>query len=233
MKTAVISDIHGNAEALQSMLSLIGQHRVSAVYCLGDVVGYGGSPNECVEILRTSNIRTVAGNHDKAVLGELSIDDFSSAAKEAVLWTRGELKKENWDFLAGLPMMFTEHRAQFVHSSPDEPEEFRYLLSVGHALESFRAMTEQLCFIGHTHRPAVYGEDGTTGPVSPSVRTIVNVGSIGQPRDGDPRSCCVLFDTESREVEFLRAHYDIAAAQGKILRAGLPAKLALRLESGI
>jgi len=233
MKIAVISDIHGNIEALERILSLVAQRDAEAVYCLGDLVGYGGSPNECVELIRGMHIRTVAGNHDKAVTGELSIDDFSAAAKDAVLWTRSVMKQENIAFLSRLPMSFIEHGAQFVHSSPDDPGDFRYLLSLGHALESFSAMTEQLCFIGHTHRPAIYCEDGTTGSVSPSVRTIVNVGSIGQPRDGDPRSCCVLFDTVSRDVEYLRADYDIAAAQAKILQAGLPSKLAMRLESGI
>lgn len=233
MKIAIISDIHGNVEALQSMLQMIDMRGAQRIYCLGDVVGYGGSPNECVELLRRRNIRTVAGNHDKAVLGELSIDDFSTAAKEGVLWTRRVLNEENRPFLAALEMSFIDQDALFVHSSPDEPEEFRYLLSLGHALESFGAMTVPLCFVGHTHRPAIFCENGTTGAVVPGVRTIVNVGSVGQPRDGDARSCCVLFDTESREVEYLRAEYNIAAAQQKILEAGLPPKLALRLESGI
>jgi predicted phosphodiesterase len=233
MKIAVISDIHGNIEALQSMLRMIDRRGAHAVHCLGDVVGYGGSPNECVELLRRRGIRTVAGNHDKAVLGELSVDDFSSAAKEGVLWTRNVLSDESRIFLSAMEMSFVDHDAQFVHSSPDVPEQFRYLLSLGHALESFGVMSVPICFVGHTHRPAIFCEDGTTGTVTAGVRTIVNVGSVGQPRDGDARSCCVLFDTESREVEYLRADYDIASAQRKILEAGLPPKLALRLENGI
>ncbi|NUN70450.1 MAG: metallophosphoesterase family protein [Bacteroidetes bacterium] len=233
MNIAVISDIHGNAEALQSTLEMLVQHEVGAVYCLGDVVGYGASPNECVDLLRARNVRTIAGNHDKAVLGEIPVEDFSVVAQEAVRWTQGVITGPTREFLASLPMSFIAHQAQFVHSSPDTPEAFRYLLSIGHALESFPAMTEHLCFVGHTHRPAVFCEDGSTGTVSGTVRSIINVGSVGQPRDGDPRSCCVLFDTEKRTVRYLRTEYDVAAAQRRILEAGLPPKLAVRLESGI
>jgi predicted phosphodiesterase len=233
MKIAVISDIHGNSEALQSVFERIDDLGISTVYCLGDIVGYGAGPNECVELLRSRNIPCIAGNHDKAVIGELSIDDFSSIAKEGVLWTRTVLTDENKAFLAGLPYQIEEHNILFVHSSPDHPEKFRYLLSLGHALESFGHLSVPLCFIGHTHRPALFCEDGHSLTVSPEKKFIVNVGSVGQPRDGDRRGCFIIFDTDRYSIDYERVEYNIESTRKKILDAGLPQKLADRLLTGM
>jgi predicted phosphodiesterase len=233
MKIAVISDIHGNSEALQSVLDRTDTLGISTIYCLGDIVGYGASPNECVGLLKDRNIPCIAGNHDKAVTGELSIDDFSTMAKEGVLWTRSVLTEEHRAFLAGLPYQIEEHNILFVHSSPDFPEHFRYILSLGHSLECFGHFSVPLCFIGHTHRPALFCEDGRTLTISPDKKFIVNVGSVGQPRDGDRRGCFVLFDTERYSIEYVRVEYDIESTRKKIISAGLPQKLADRLLTGM
>jgi predicted phosphodiesterase len=233
MKIAVISDIHGNLEALQSTLERIDALGITAVYCLGDIVGYGASPNECVELIRRRNIASIAGNHDKAVIGEVPVDDFSAMAKEGVLWTRTVLIDENTAYLRGLDYQIAAHGVLFVHSSPDAPEEFRYLLSYGHAIESFRSMTANLCFIGHTHRPVIFCEDGNTQTIAREKKFIVNVGSVGQPRDGDRRGCFAVFDTDHYTLEYVRVEYNIEESRKKITNAGLPQKLADRLLVGV
>jgi predicted phosphodiesterase len=233
MKIAVISDIHANLEALTSVLTRIDALNIASIYCLGDIVGYGASPNECVELIRMRKIPTVVGNHDKAAAGALSIDDFSSMAKEGILWTRSVLTRDNREYLDGLGYTMTDHKALFVHSSPDEPQEFRYLLSYGHAIESFHAFDQPLCFIGHTHRPILFCEDGSSDVIIPSKKFIVNVGSVGQPRDGDRRGCFTVFDTEEYTLEYERVEYDIDAARSKIINAGLPKKLGDRLLVGM
>lgn len=233
MTSAIISDIHGNVEALQSVLTAIDAMGITDIRCLGDIVGYGASPNECVALVRSRNIPSIAGNHDKAVTGELSIDDFSPAAKAGVEWTRSIATPETLSFLRSLPYSIQEDGVLLVHSSPDRPEDFRYLLSFQHAEESFEQLSSPLCFIGHTHRPVIYGEEGTEKEIGRNGRFIVNVGSVGQPRDGDRRACFVLFDRDAYRVTHQRVEYDIAAAQRKILDAGLPQKLADRLMIGL
>jgi predicted phosphodiesterase len=233
MKIAIISDIHGNSEALQSVLTHIDDLGIAHTICLGDIVGYGASPNECVALLREQNITCLAGNHDKAVLGELSIDDFSAMAKAGVLWTRSVISEENKKFLSGLEYQIELYNALFVHSSPDKPQDFRYLLSYGHAIESFKHLTAMLCFIGHTHRPVTFCEDGISTVISPDKKYIVNVGSVGQPRDGDRRACFVAFDTDQYKIEHVRVEYDIDVTRKKIIEAGLPQKLAERLLVGL
>lgn len=233
MKIAVISDIHGNLEALNSVLVRIDALNISTIYCLGDIVGYGASPNECVERIRVRKIPSIAGNHDKAAAGTLSIDNFSAMAKEGILWTRSILTSENREYLDGLGYTMEEHNALFVHSSPDEPQTFRYLLSYGHAIESFHAFEQPLCFIGHTHRPILFCEDGSSDMITPFKKFIVNAGSVGQPRDGDRRGCFIVFDTVDYTLEYERVEYDIDTARSKIINAGLPNKLGDRLLIGM
>ena len=233
MKTAVISDIHGNLEALQAALERIDALQIDRTVCLGDIVGYGASPNECVELLRERKILSVVGNHDKAVTGELSIETFSIVAKLGVEWTRSVITKENEDFLRGLPYAEEIDDALFVHSSPDLPQFFRYLFTQDDAEGSFDAFNNRICFIGHTHRPVVFCEDSVSTQLISGKRFIVNVGSIGQPRDGDRRGCFVIYDDELFSIEHVRVEYDIQSAAAKIINAGLPQKLADRLKIGI
>ncbi len=233
MKIAIVSDIHGNLEALKAVLSNIDELSIPSIYCLGDIVGYGPNPNECVELIRTRNIPAVAGNHDKAVTGELSIDSFSQMAKAGVLWTQSVITEENKNFLASLPLTIQEHDIDFVHSSPDYPEEFRYLLSAADAHESFEYFSTPLCFIGHTHRPVIFCEDFKTTEISRDKKFIVNVGSVGQPRDGNRKACFVMLDTEQYIMEYVRVEYDVESVRKKIEAHGLPQKLADRLLAGI
>ncbi|MFZ4621806.1 MAG: metallophosphoesterase family protein [Bacteroidota bacterium] len=233
MKTAVISDIHGNVEALKSVLERIDSMNISNIVCLGDIVGYGASPNECVALIRSRNIRSVVGNHDKAVTGALSTSNFSLIAKLGVEWTRSVMEKEHIDFMNGLPYSFESNDAHFVHSSPDLPQLFRYLFTQDDAAESFEAFDTKICFIGHTHRPVIFCEDGMTETIVAGKRCIVNVGSVGQPRDGDWRACFLVFDEEQFSIEHIRVEYNVDAAAAKIIAAGLPQKLADRLKLGV
>jgi putative phosphoesterase len=233
MKLAIISDIHSNLEALQAVLAHIDSMNVSAVYCLGDIVGYGANPDECVEVMRSRNIQSVAGNHDKAVIGEISVEYFSEAARRGVEWTRSNISSRNIEFLSGLSYQLQVDNALLVHSSPDSPESFRYLFDQDDAEESFGVLKETICFVGHTHRPTIFCEDGITQILDRGKRYIVNVGSVGQPRDGNWRSCFALYDTEQFSVNYIRVDYDVESTIQKIIAAGLPKKLADRLLIGI
>lgn len=233
MNIAIISDIHSNLEALTAVLQEIETQKLTHVYCLGDVVGYGANPNECIQLLRERNIPCVAGNHDKAAIKEIDIDDFSDAARAGITWTRSVLTHESIQYLKGLPLTLDEHGIMFVHSSPDEPQEFRYLIYPEDTLFSYAAFTQQLCVVGHTHRPAIFCEDMVSTQITRGKKFIVNVGSVGQPRDGNWRTCCMLFDTDAWSMEYVRLEYDAQTARRKILEAGLPKKLGDRLLVGI
>ncbi len=233
MKTAVISDIHGNLEALQAVMERIDALPISSTVCLGDIVGYGASPNECVELLRERKIVSVVGNHDKAVTGELSIETFSIVAKLGVEWTKSVIKKENADFLKRLKYSLEIDDALFVHSSPDLPQFFRYIFTQDDTEGSFEAFDNRICFIGHTHRPAVFCDDTVSTQLTAGKRFIVNVGSVGQPRDGDRRASFVVFDDEQFSIKHVRVEYDVETASAKIIHAGLPQKLADRLKIGV
>jgi len=224
MKYAVISDIHANLEAFLSVLAEIDSHRPDAVVCLGDIVGYGADPNACVDIIREREIPSVMGNHDAAASGATEPWNFNEAAREAVLWTRDELTGENRDFLAALPQRIETEDFMAVHGAISDPD--KYIFSYRDAEPEFGLMGDYgLCFFGHTHVPADH-----KSPAGPK-RRLVNPGSVGQPRDRDPRAAFLVYDTESG-VEFRRAVYDISAAQGKIIRRGLDSQLAKRLSHG-
>jgi len=233
MKIAIISDIHSNLEALMEVLGEVDARGITTIICLGDVVGYGANPNECIDVLKERSIPCIAGNHDKAVIGERSISDFSDYAKAGVLWNMKNLSKHNLEFIKRFPYSIENHNALFVHSSPDYPEEFRYLFFPQDAVTSFRYFSQPICFVGHTHHPLIFCEDMSTTKLTKEKRFIVNVGSVGQPRDGDWRSCFVVFDTDAWSVSYVRVEYDVKAAQKKIYKAGLPKKLGDRLLVGV
>lgn len=233
MNIAVISDIHSNLEALTAVLKEIDRRKISDIYCLGDVVGYGANPTECIQLLRDRNIPCIAGNHDKATIKEIDIDDFSEHARDGILWTRAALTHDDMHYLRRLPLWIEKQPLWFVHSSPDEPQEFRYLFFPEDAMKSYAAFSGALCFIGHTHRPAVFCEDMSSTQLTREKKYIINVGSVGQPRDGNWRACFVVFDTDAWSLEFVRVEYDVEAARRKIIEAGLPKKLGDRLLVGI
>jgi diadenosine tetraphosphatase ApaH/serine/threonine PP2A family protein phosphatase len=242
-KIGIISDIHGNLHALQSTLDTLEEIGVDRIVCCGDLVGYGAHPNEVVELIRERNIPAIAGNHDHAALLLTDISYFNQVAKEAVLWTKKVLTPENAAFLRDLPLFIqdSDPGVFFVHASPRDPGEWNYIITMGDARDNFNYFTETVCFVGHSHQPFIIeNNDGSlhcsTRPeieVKESCRYLVNVGSVGQPRDRKAKPCFVVYDTEAGLIEIKRSTYDLAAAQRAIIEAGLPRELAERLEYGI
>ncbi len=238
MKFAVVSDIHGNLEAFQTTLEYLHQHHISKIICLGDLVGYGPNPNECVELAQKHCTATIMGNHDHAVLGLTDIDYFNEYARAAVLWTRRVLHKHLKGYLENLSMTYEEGDFLFVHSSPVDPSEWYYIFSEVEARQNFKAVPHRVIFIGHSHVPLVFSlREGRIfkqliGLNIETDRYILNVGSVGQPRDGDPRSCFVIIDDEALTAEYVRLEYPVEKTYQKIVNAGLPHFLAQRILVG-
>lgn len=241
MKYGLIADIHGNLEALQVVLAELRGEGIDQYICLGDVVGYGADPNECLELVKSLEPVIVAGNHDWASVSKTDISYFNPSAREAVGWTSNQLTKENVDYLRNLKLIEEFKNFVVVHSTLVSPQAWGYILTISDAKANFAHQTRQLCFIGHSHQPVIVMEDGDGNcgvlpgfslELAQGRRYIVNIGSVGQPRDGDPRAAFALYDTPSGQVEIKRVEYDIKLTQDKIIRAGLPRNLALRLEYG-
>jgi diadenosine tetraphosphatase ApaH/serine/threonine PP2A family protein phosphatase len=233
MKIAIISDIHGNLEALTHAFEVIDARHVAKVYCLGDIVGYGANPAECIDLLVQRSVESVAGNHDRALF-DLSVRaSLNRSAREAIEWTMGQLSETQQEFLRNLPYTLSLNESTFVHASPLHPEEWEYLVSDRDAAPAFGAYETALCWIGHTHVPAVFMEDVSGDTLAKGKRSIINVGSIGQPRDHDRRLSFCIFDTDELSVEYIREEYDVAKAREKILTRGLPRWLGDRLLVGV
>ena len=232
MKYAIISDIHANLEALTKALSIINEKHVDEIICLGDVVGYGANPNECVEIVRGSCSAVVLGNHDEAALDPGGPHDFNPIAQKAIEWTAAQLTDESRSFLSSRPMIEKRENILLVHSSPHSPETWDYIINAQEASDAIQYFEETICFIGHTHVPGIYSVSGRSRSVSRTERHLVNVGSVGQPRDGNPMLAFGIFDSTAWEYELIRSEYDIQGAAEKILRAGLPRELGYRLMYG-
>ena len=223
---ALISDIHGNLPALEAVLSSINREHVDTVICLGDIVGYGARPNECIERLRGENIPCILGNHDASAIGRLSPAMMNSHARTASVWTIEQLTPDNKDYLADLPLTMDFQSIFCVHSSPNEPEQWHYIFNLADAAAAFRCFSQIVCFSGHTHFPTIF-----TNPTDG--RRLINVGSVGQPRDRDPRACYGLYDASTVNFHWVRVEYPIAESARHIIDAGLPPFLAQRLASGI
>ncbi|MDP8214794.1 MAG: metallophosphoesterase family protein [Candidatus Euphemobacter frigidus] len=240
MRYAILSDIHGNLEALRAVLDEARRRAVESYICLGDIVGYGANPNECLEMLLELSPATVLGNHDAAVCGREDLENFTPLAAQAIIWTRERIKLEGRAYLASLPLVRTIGNITIVHSNLSHPSDWRYIFSPGEALSSFDRLDRQACFFGHSHRPVVFREsegwvDYVEEPIFHLVdgcRYLINVGSVGQPRDRDPRAAFAVFDQETGTVEIVRVEYPVGTAREKILDAGLPARLANRLLKG-
>jgi predicted phosphodiesterase len=233
MRIAIISDIHSNLPALEAVLNKIDELKADTIHCLGDVVGYGPYPNECVDLVRTRCLFTVKGNHDSGVVGETPTVHFNQYGKTAIKWTKKKITEPNLEFLRGLPQKAVDKGITLVHSSPLDPPEWTYLMTWAQAEENFSAFSTDLCFIGHTHVPVVIGEDSTVNHYQPGKRHIINVGSVGQPRDGNPDSAFGLLDLEAKDYTLMRVSYDISKTAKAIEEAGLPVFLARRLFQGI
>jgi len=237
MKIAILSDIHSNLEALDAALEYIRGRNIDSIYCLGDIVGYGPNPNECVERIRENCKVALMGNHDYAAVGMADIEYFNDYARASVFWTRDTLSQENMTYLESLPFSYEEETFLLVHSSPSNPSRWHYILSREIAEIEMDYFKQPLCFIGHSHVPVVYSADKSISEHhiyldTDSKKYIINVGSIGQPRDGEPKLCFVVYDTESRELEYVRLYYPVNTTYEKIIKNGLPVFLAERLLKG-
>ena len=242
MRYAVFADIHSNLEAWQAVLRSFKKKKIDGFICAGDIVGYGPDPQECIKLLKglTPAPFIVGGNHDWAVAGKLDIAYFNAYAKEAILWTAKNLSPDDKDYLGSLSLIQEGDNFTLVHGSLDQPEEFKYILDIQDAGPSFRILRKNILFVAHSHRPFILGMQRGwlrhKEPVKLSFcgqeKYIINVGSIGQPRDGDPRACYLIYDTETNLVELERVEYDIFTAGQRIIKAGLPGKLAGRLVVG-
>jgi len=239
-RIVVFSDIHANLQALKAVLKDIDDLKVDREYCCGDLVGYGAHPNECIELVRERDCPIVAGNHDHAALLKTDISYFNDVAKTAVLWTKEVLTPENTEFLDSLPMTYQEGDFFFVHSSPKNPEEWNYILTMGDARMNFNFFKERFCFIGHSHQPFIIeNEEGNLScPDKPEIplfdkrRYLINVGSVGQPRDRNPLASYAFCDLNENILQIRRVEYDLQSAQDAIISAGLPQELSERLGHG-
>jgi diadenosine tetraphosphatase ApaH/serine/threonine PP2A family protein phosphatase len=243
MRYLILSDIHANLEALESTLSAAGEWDAALV--LGDLVGYGADPNAVIERVRAlPNTTMIRGNHDKVGSGVDTVDSFNHLARHAISWTATTLTPAHRAWLAAMPAgpALIDDVVEICHGSPFDED--AYIFDDLDARRAVNATKRSVCLFGHTHVPAVFKYDGeltSMGPprgarhrltLDPKAKYLINCGAVGQPRDGDPRAACGLFDTESRTITVLRVAYDVGAAQAKIMAAGLPEVLAQRLAIG-
>ena len=240
MRVAVISDVHANYQALEAVLREIDAAGVDAVWCLGDTVGYGPRPNECCDVVRERAAQCLVGNHDLVVLGELTVDEFNDEAAAAAIWTAEVLTPESHAFLASLKPFGEADGVDLFHASARDPV-WEYVLTEEAARATLELSSAQLILVGHSHVAlAITAEDGRVGggparggsKVALDGRRLLNPGSVGQPRDGDPRAAWMLLDLEERFAEFRRVPYSIERTQAEMRERGLPRALAARLERG-
>jgi diadenosine tetraphosphatase ApaH/serine/threonine PP2A family protein phosphatase len=241
MRVAVISDVHANEQALDAVLEEVDAWAPEAVWCLGDVVGYGPAPNRCCELVSQRADICLIGNHDLVALGVLDVEDFNEEAAAAALWTRGELEERWRSFLSGLESSAAVDGAELFHASPRDPV-WEYVLSAETAYFSLLTTTAPLVLVGHSHVALAIGLDdvelhGGPAPAGTEIalegRWLLNPGSVGQPRDGDPRAAWLELDTDDGVARFHRVEYAIERTQTQIRERGLPESLAARLAHGI
>ena len=239
MRLAILGDVHANLEALETVIEATRKEKVEGYYCVGDLVGYGAQPSECIKIIQDLKCETVAGNHDHAALGRTPIEFFNPDARLAVEWTRRKLTEADTKFLGSLPYTIEKEDFTISHATLHTPQFFEYIQTIFDAQLSFDVLKNSICFLGHSHVPVNFFD---TMPISYNMeakvkltkgrRILCNVGSVGQPRDGNPRAAWGLYDTSKRQVEVRRLEYDIASAAKKIIDAGLPKANAERLFLG-
>ena len=239
MRIAIFGDIHANLEALEVVLADAREQGCTSYICLGDVVGYNANPRECLQIVQSLKCPVVKGNHDDYASSDSSLESFNPLAEVAIQWTRDQLTSAEKAWLGALPLISRLRGFTVVHASLEDPGGWGYVLNQLDAAASFSKQTTKLCFFGHTHNPRAYIKDSSVVGlpfeqivVEPDKRYFVNVGSVGQPRDGDWRAAYVVFDEEKRMIRLRRLRYDLPKTQGKILAAGLPPRLADRLAYG-
>lgn len=243
MRFGLFSDVHANLEAFQAVAGSLRREKIDQYVFLGDLVGYGADPRACVQLLRELKKEKpcfcLAGNHDYAVAGKAPQDKFVLHARVAVRWTQQILGKNDLNFLAAFLLEARTAYFMAVHASPVNPWQWLYIMDTDEASQNFQAFTEPICFIGHSHVPVVFSLGETIDRfiqqnifIEKGKRYIINIGSVGQPRDGNPHAAFAIYDTRQSQVSIRRVVYDVASAQGKIIKAGLPGILADRLSCG-
>jgi len=244
MRCAIIADIHANLAAFTAVLDDIkDKGGVDELWCLGDIVGYGPDPHQCIELLREHKHVCVAGNHDWAAIGKIDTPDLNSDAAAVWQWTSEQLTPKDTVYLHGLPLVVEKEDFTLAHGSPRGPM-WEYLLSISSARQNFIQFKSPFCLVGHSHMPLVFRDDGngkcSFAPLSPDIglalgkkRMIINPGSVGQPRDGDPRASYAICDTEARMVRIHRVSYDINLTQNSMVKHNLPMRLVARLSQGV
>lgn len=241
MRYAIISDIHSNLEALTAVYNDIKKQAVEEILCLGDIVGYGPNPNECIEIVRAECSVVITGNHDYACLERSEVEHFNVFASQSIFWTIEVLSDLALIYLAELPFEKKVANFNLVHASPDNPSVWNYILTLDQAIYNFSYFDEQVCFVGHTHKPTIFVE--TEGKeysrerkkhikINKDERYLINVGSVGQPRDSNAAASYAIFDTDNMEYELRRVNYDFRKTQKKMMESNLPNFLIERLASG-
>ena len=239
MKYAIISDIHANLEAFETVLADAKEQKCTHYACLGDVVGYNANPKECLKIVRDMKMPCVKGNHDEYASQDDDLDGFNPHASAAIRWTRDQLSEEERKWLRDLKYFRLVASFSIVHATLDEPKAWGYVFDTLQAAASFTYQNTRLCFFGHTHVPVAFVRDSTVKggafskvKIEPGRKYFINVGSVGQPRDGDPRASYAIYDMNESTVELRRLEYDLPKAQAKIRELGLPERLADRLAVG-
>jgi diadenosine tetraphosphatase ApaH/serine/threonine PP2A family protein phosphatase len=240
VRYAILADVHANLESLRAVLQ-DALEQADAIVCLGDVVGYGADPAACIDLVAELSLTVVRGDHEEAVTGRLDLGGATPWARASTEWTRARLDDDHRAWLGGLPLVNEVEDATLVHASPAHPDEWPELVTAEDGSEAFAAFSTRLCFVGHSHRPGAWVQ-GSWGraheagasqvTIEPGCRYVVSVGSVGQPRDRDPRAAYAVWDASARRVALRRVPYDVATARRKIVRAGLPRLLADRLAEG-
>lgn len=240
MRYAIFGDIHGNLEALESVLNKMATEKPDKYICIGDLVGYGANPGECIDKIRELDPILVAGNHDYAAAGLLNIDFFNTYAYKAIEWTKQQLSTEHRDFLSKIKLVEKIDNITMVHSTPHSPEMFEYMENNYDVQLALNSLTTSICFIGHSHVPIAFTMSRgilsfSTEPyvqVNNNSKVIINVGSVGQPRDENPEAAYAIYDVDEGMVWIKRIEYDIKKASAKIIKAELPEILAERIKYG-
>jgi predicted phosphodiesterase len=243
MRFAFVSDIHGNLEALEAVFKDIEGQDVDEVICLGDIVGYGANPNECADLVRQKCTYILLGNHDAAAVNLLATHHFNSHAKIAIEWTAANLNNDVRSFLLSLPLVLTRETLTLVHSTPYEPNMWYYITSLEEAAFNFQYFDTQVCLVGHTHIPIIIVLDGKKEVYVHQAsqinlhgmdesRVLINVGSVGQPRDRNPDSCYAVLDTTLGDFFYRRVPYNIEKAQAKMKKIKMTDFLINRLIEG-
>jgi predicted phosphodiesterase len=241
MRLGIFSDVHGNVEALDTVLRELEKEEVNLTICLGDLVGYGPDPNQCIKKVMNASDIVLAGNHDHAAVNLLSTEHFNEQARIAIEWTSQVLTNKSKNILSNLPMMETIDQILIVHATPEEPEQWHYIFTVEDAYRNLINMSVPICLVGHSHAPMAFIQNeekkillqnATEVDIQPNRKYIINVGSVGQPRDGDPRAAYGILDMEKNMFHLKRLAYPINKVQEKMVKKGLPAPLIERLTAG-